>query len=354
MAKLSPSLKRLILHRGDPPALSAQAVQRLDQALASFGREAERNGVKDEAWMVLTVGPLLSSRPTLEWAEREEQTAAIVAYNRPSAFPPLWSHIRSLPSPSSSAAAADERLLSRASLLRESALKTISFTGIAKAINSLASLSSTISSSDPTIWSRLSSNVSARRGKVEGGERQEGVFRRGEELWRSVYRPLDEKLLGKLEGYHPDLPQHIVYNHYGPLLADPPSPTTSPATSSSIAASTGDDGKGGTGGRYPGSVGRIGTSLVAIGTLRASGELGPQLLSHVFGLQKAGEEILHRRQQPPREGEGKEGGEGEAEVGKGWEWLCGEQGCTWAVDVVDRVVECVGMDGQVGVAKAKL
>lgn len=199
-------------------------------------------------------------------------------------------------------------LVNRASLIRETALKTISFTGIAKAINNLAAISATISNADPEVWKRLGEEVrGGRRGPREWGAGSgiKPVEERGDALWKSVYRPLDEKLAKKLGSYHPDLPLHIIYSHYGPLLSDPPSPPS-----------------------YPGTVGRLATSLVAIGTLRGSGELGPQLVSHVFGLKKAGEEA---------ESTTELGEQAREDVGEGWKWLCGDEGCEWAIAVVDRL-----------------
>lgn len=318
-SKLSPSLKRIIAVGADPPLLSSRNAQRFQTVLQDFGREAGNKGVRDEAWMMLTVRCSLKD-PGRNADVGNEQTAALVALNRPSAFPPFWSHIRSLPSSSAPI------LLSRASLVRETALKTISFTGIAKAINNLAAIKATIAGQDAEVWKALEAEVKGRRGPAEwgaDGKGVKGIEKRGEELWKSVYRPFDDKLVSKLGSYHPDLPLHIVYSHYGPLLSDPPSPPS-----------------------YPGSVGRLATSLVAIGTLRASGELGPQLVSHVFGLKKAGEEA---------EGDEKVlGAQAREDVGEGWKWLCGDEGCEWAVNVVDRVSECVRMDGEDGTVKAKL
>jgi len=90
---------------------------------------------------------------------------------------------------------------------------------------------------------------------------------RGRSLWSSIYTPFDGKLLSKLAEYHPDLPVHILNSHYGPLFSDPAARVA-----------------------QPGQVGRILTSILAISCLRAQTGVGPQVVSHVFGLRKAFEQ----------------------------------------------------------------
>ena len=130
------------------------------------------------------------------------------------------------------------------------------------------------------------------------------VRQRGRELWKSVYTPFDEKLVAKLADSHPDLPVHILGSHYGPLLADPDSTA-----------------KGGLG-----RVGRGLTSVVAVACLRAQTGVGPQVLSHVFGLRKAVEQGVLS--------------EGEEEEGVGR--LARDEGCEWLVRSVDAIAEAIG------------
>lgn len=130
-------------------------------------------------------------------------------------------------------------------------------------------------------------------------------------LWRSVYAPFDAKLVAKLAESHPDLPVHILGSHYAPLLSNPP-----------------EEGGAGRGGLA--AVGRVLTSLVAIACLRAQTGVGPQVLSHVFGLRKAVEQGLHV-------------GEAESEEeARGYEWLAGEEGNAWILKSVDGISEAVG------------
>lgn len=118
---------------------------------------------------------------------------------------------------------------------------------------------------------------------------------RGAELWTSIYTPLDTKLYAKLSAAHPDLPVHIVDNEYGALLQD--------ACDDPREADV--------------RVGRVLTSLVAIACLRAQGGAGPQLLSHVHGLRKAGDKEGHV---------------------PGGEWLGTDEGCGWILESVDKIV----------------
>lgn len=127
---------------------------------------------------------------------------------------------------------------------------------------------------------------------------------RGRKLWDSIYRPLENKLESKLADAHPDLPVFIISGEYGALFTDPPRSTGA-------------------------NVGRITTSLVAIACLRAQQGVGPQVLSHVFGLRKAFEDGTWKDE--PAAGED-----------EGIRWLVGDEGCTWVLQKVDEVVEALG------------
>ena len=116
---------------------------------------------------------------------------------------------------------------------------------------------------------------------------------------------MDEKLEAKLADSHPDLPVHILNSHYGPLLSDPKE-------------------RGGLG-----VVGRNLTSVVAIAALRAQTGVGPQVLSHVFGLRKAVEQGAHTE-------------ELDAEEAEGIERLATDEGCEWILRSVDSISEAIG------------
>lgn len=185
-------------------------------------------------------------------------------------------------------------------MIREASLKSISFIGIAKTINALGAFHATLSDSDPDLLPQLSHPPRRQHGLPINSPTSIGS--RAHEIWLSIYKPFEIKLIDKLSSFHPDLPIHILQSHYGPLLSDP--------------------GPGG-------PVGRIGTSLIAVATLRSSTRLGPQLLSHVFGLKKAGVEVT----------EGKL--DGVAEVGEGVGWLTSDEGAEWVIRSVDKLSHLV-------------
>ena len=67
-----------------------------------------------------------------------------------------------------------------------------------------------------------------------------------------------------------------------------------------------------------GNLNRVETSLVGIATLRAMGGVGPQLVSHVYGLLKAHKSECHT----------------EAD-----RWLSSEEGAVWALTTVDTICD---------------
>ncbi|KAF2402303.1 hypothetical protein EJ06DRAFT_580581 [Trichodelitschia bisporula] len=289
--KLSPTLKALIIasHARPNPVPVPTAIATL---YARISREAESHGVGPGAWLCIAAG-------------------ATLTLNCPAALPLLHAQI----APPDAGVEAQVRA---AELIREVGLKCISFNGIPRTINALnafrAALPGNVTSALSTTPSRhiTHSNVSA-------------IEARGRALWDSIYNPFEVKLLGKLAAAHPDLPVHILDSHYGPLLADPP------------------------GEMDLGRVGRIGTSLIAIACLRAQAGVGPQVLSHVFGLRKGVEELAGQKKEH-------EGVETDGELGMGdIQWLRGDEGCEWVLDVVDRVTGVIGREGgEAGAAKAKL
>src|SRR5450432_644610 len=124
--------------------------------------------------------------------------------------------------------------------------------------------------------------------------------RRGRALWDSLYAPFENKLYNKLSQSHPDLPVHILNSHYAQLLADFPDQMSSPTR-----------------------VGRVLTSMVAVACLRAQTGVGPQVISHIFGLRKAYEDGTY-----------KAGGE---KVFEGGKWLASDTGNLWILKCVDSI-----------------
>lgn len=188
-----------------------------------------------------------------------------------------------------------------AELIREVGLKCISFNGIPRSINSLGAFRALL---PPDVQSQLETRPSRKLTPANVEARQ----KTGLELWTSVYDPFETKLLDRLGESHPDLPVHILHGHYSQLLSNPEGV---------------DRGK-------LAEVGRVLTSLVAIAALRAQTGVGPQVLSHVFGLRKAVQQGYHEKEAE---------GEGERE---GMEWLAGEEGAEWLLNSVDAIVEKIG------------
>ncbi|KAG8623538.1 hypothetical protein KVT40_008514 [Elsinoe batatas] len=185
-----------------------------------------------------------------------------------------------------------------AALMREIGLKCIGFNGVPRTINMLnafrAGLPSSVTSALPTNPTRQ-----------PNPQNIEDFNARGRGLWKSIYHPFDGKLYDKLADSHPDLPVHILASEYGALFADPPNHAE------------------------PGAkVGRVLTSLVAVACLRSQTGVGPQVLSHVFGLRKAFEDGTFKAQ-------------GEEEV-QGGEWLAGDEGSVWLLETTDKIVEALG------------
>jgi len=193
-------------------------------------------------------------------------------------------------------AKSQEEKVKTAELMREVGLKCIGFNGIPRTINMLgdfrSSLPADVRSALNTIPSRIMLPGTLNDWKG-----------RGRALWDSVYKPFETKLLNKLADSHPDLPVHIINSNYAPLFTDPAD--------------------------RPGGVraGRILTSLLAIACLRAQTGVGPQVVSHVFGLRKAVDDGTWKAPEVTEE-----------EV----KWLASEEGNTWILNTVDRIVEAIG------------
>lgn len=188
-----------------------------------------------------------------------------------------------------------------AELIREVGLKCISFNGIPRSINCLGAFRNALPKD-------VQAGLETKASRIITPENLEQRQKTGLGLWTSVYDPFETKLINKLAESHPDLPVHILSSHYAPLLSNP----------------EGVD-KGGLA-----DVGRVLTSLVAIATLRAQTGVGPQVLSHVFGLRKAIDQGFHEQE-----------AESEEEK-KGLEWLAGDEGSQWVLKSVDEIAEKIG------------
>lgn len=150
----------------------------------------------------------------------------------------------------------------------------------------------------------VSSSLNTKSTRLPSPSNVESISTRGRALWDAIYKPLNEKLESKLGDAHPDLPVFIINQEYGGLFTDPPN--------------------------KPGAtVGRISTSLIAVACLRAQQGVGPQVLSHIFGLRKSIEDGTWK--QEPAAGEE-----------EGIRWLVSDEGCTWLLEKVDELVAALG------------
>ncbi|KAH6692243.1 hypothetical protein F5X68DRAFT_228621 [Plectosphaerella plurivora] len=271
MSKLAPGLKALINAPSARPHATA-APARIGEVYKAIANDAAKRNVGLKPWIVLT-------------------TAATFTLNSPDSLPILHNIASSAPGSDPVRAA---------ELMREVGLKCISFNGIPRSINNLNAFHASLPAD---VTSRLETQASRRISPEE----LPATAARGRALWDSVYAPFEDKLVAKLAASHPDLPVHILGSHYGPLLSDP---------------------QGDRGGLA--RVGRVLTSVVAICCLRAQTGVGPQVLSHVFGLRKAIDDGSLAAEVASQDGL------------EGAEWLASDEGSEWLLSAVDSVTEALG------------
>ena len=272
MSKLSEALKTLIHapHASPGPVPASKQVSAVYDQIA---QDASSKGVGLPAWLSFS-------------------TATTMTMNSPDSLLALYQ--------SATAAREKAKKIFAAELMREVGLKCISFNGIPRTINCLGAFHAGIPTEISSALSRTPTRSLAR-------SNADSTRARGLSLWKSIYHPLDTKLTDKLSQSHPDLPVHIHEAHYGMLLSSPESSTGSDV-------------------RHP-RVGRVLTSIVAIAALRAQTGVGPQVLSHIFGLRKAYADGTHQA-----------AGE---EVVDGGEWLASDEGSTWLLESIDSIVRAI-------------
>ncbi|KAL1965498.1 hypothetical protein VTN77DRAFT_5754 [Rasamsonia byssochlamydoides] len=271
MSKLSPALKTLINAPHARPG-TIPAPPQITAVYQSIAKEAEPRNVGLKAWF-------------------SAATAATMTMNSPESL--LQLHRLA------SASKTKEEAVYLAELVREIGLKCIGFNGIPRTINCLGEFRAGL----PT---EITSALTTQPRRSLKPDNITAVIERGQALWTSIYRPFETKLVDKLALSHPDLPVHILESEYGNLFADPPTPPNG----------------------VPAKVGRVLTSIVAVACLRAQTGVGPQVISHVFGLRKAYED-----------GSFKAAGEEEIQGG---EYLATDEGSIWLLEIVDRIVEAIG------------
>ncbi|KKA22317.1 Conserved mitochondrial protein [Rasamsonia emersonii CBS 393.64] len=243
MSKLSPALKALI----NAPHARAGTVPAPPQIYAvyqSIAKEAEPRNVGLKAWF-------------------SAATAATMTMNSPESLLQLHKL--------ASSEKTKEEAVYLAELIREIGLKCIGFNGIPRTINCLGEFRAGLPD-------EITSALATQPRRSLRPDNITAVLERGQSLWNSIYRPFEVKLVEKLALSHPDLPIHILESEYGNLFSDPQKPPN---------------------GAVPAKVGRVLTSIVAVACLRAQTGVGPQVVSHIFGLRKAYEDGTYKA-----EGEG--------------------------------------------------
>ncbi|KAK4131018.1 hypothetical protein BT67DRAFT_354750, partial [Trichocladium antarcticum] len=254
MSKLPPSLKGLINAPFARPD-QAPAPRHIRDVYTRIAREARERRYGERPWLTLAAAATFTLN---------SPAALLILHSvATTTTPPLSNHHHHH----------HHRPLATAELLREIGLKTISFNGIPRAINCLTALQAGLAAAAHPWAADLTTTPTRQLTPTN----LPATAARGRALWHSIYTPLDARLEAKLAGAHPDLPVVILGGHYGPLLADPP----------------GGADEAEAGGLSRRRLGRVGTSVVAVACLRAQTGVGPQVLSHVFGLRKAVEQGAH-------------------------------------------------------------
>ncbi|KAH6614295.1 hypothetical protein C7974DRAFT_418014 [Boeremia exigua] len=269
MSKLSPALKQLInaAHARPGPIPAPPKIQSVYQKIE---REATARQLGRPSWLAVS-------------------TAATMTMNSPESMEALFH--------SSTQGKQTEERVAVAEFMREVALKCIGFNGIPRTINMLNAFRAAL---PDDVFALLNTTPT----RYPDASNVEQINQRGRGLWDKIYKPLNEKLEAKLGEAHPDLPVFIINTEYGGLFTDPERSTGA-------------------------TVGRITTSLIAITCLRAQQGVGPQVLSHVFGLRKA-------------LGDGSWKDEPAAGSEEAIKWLAGDEGCTWILEKTDELVEALG------------
>ncbi|EMD40570.1 hypothetical protein CERSUDRAFT_111166 [Gelatoporia subvermispora B] len=279
---LPPPVKHLLTLR-NPNSFPGPSVTKLNEIFTSTFRDAKQRKA-ERGWLTLTTCTLLTA-------------------NIPSSVGHLYRFAtRDDPSSADSRRSLQEAV-GKAAWMRESALKSCIFVGVPRTILSLAAL---VEATEDDV----KDNLRKKSIRIATPDNVEEIEARGRALWASIYEPHAEKLYNKLGSYHPDFIEFII-QAYGTVLAPLPG-----------------------GDAEQGNLSRALGSVVGTACLRAEGHVGPQLISHVFGLLKARYE----------EGLGDED-----------RWLSSDEGTEWVIRTVDAIMDVVQPSSEdAPAAKAKL
>ncbi|WYZ36027.1 hypothetical protein EsH8_X_000674 [Colletotrichum jinshuiense] len=279
MSKLAPSLKALINAPFARPGPSA-APSHIRDVYQAIARDAAQKNVGAKPWLAISA-------------------AATFTMNSPESLESLYTV-------ASSSGRPDKR--ETAEFIREIGLKCISFNGIPRTINCLNAFYASLPKD-------VTSQLATQPTRAPNAQNIGDITARGQALWNSIYAPFEVKLYEKLAQSHPDLPVHIMNSHYAGLLSDPKE-------------------RGGLA-----SVGRVLTSVVAISCLRAQTGVGPQVLSHVFGLRKGLEDGTFKA-------------DNQDDI-EGAQWLASDEGSEWILKSVDSITEAIGGPSRVNFAPGR-
>jgi len=277
---LPPAVKHLLTLR-NPEAWPSPSLEKLHNVFNRTLNEAKQRNAEN-GWLVLSTCTLLTT-------------------NRPSSVGHLYRFAtRSDPNSLESRKSLTE-VVYKAALMREAALKSVIFVGVPRTILSLTGLKDAL---EEDVYAAL------RKNSIREATPQtiEATVARGQTLWNSIYQPHAVKLYNKLGDLHPDFIKFII-QAYGTVLSPLPR-----------------------GDLEQGNLTRALGSVVGIATLRAEGRVGPQLISHVFGLLKArNEENLNDEDK----------------------YLSSDEGTEWVVRTIDEIVDAVTSE-EASLAKGKL
>jgi len=283
--KLTPALKHLLTLRS-PNVLPSPPLTQLNRVLTKTFRDAQTKKA-ETGWLVAT-------------------TCTLVTANRPSAVGHLYRFVTRLTLENNGTQKTELNIpaaVNKAALMRESALKSVIFVGVPRVILSLAALHEAL---DDEVKHALRTN--SRR--TASSDNITSTLTQGMALWKSIYQPHADKLHDKLGSYHPDFISFII-QCYGSVLAPLSGGTKAYSDTSSLQDLD------------QGNLSRALGSVVGIASLRAEGGVGPQLISHTFGLLKA------------------RNTENQTEEDK---WLSSDEGTEWVLRTVDEVLDGVSSE----------
>ncbi|KAF9057753.1 hypothetical protein BJ165DRAFT_1334597 [Panaeolus papilionaceus] len=276
--KLNTALKQLLTLR-NPNVLPSPPLTQLNRVFAHTFRDAKAKKA-ETGWLVAS-------------------TCTLLTVNRPSAVGHLYRFATRSSLEEDQQTSLDlPSAINKAALMRESALKSVIFIGVPRVILSLAALHEAL---DEDVKKALRTN--SRRTLT--ADNAQSIVTQGRSLWNGIYVPHADKLHDKLGSYHPDFISFII-QAYGSVL----SPLTGETRGYSDASGLDDQDQG--------NLSRAMGSVVGMAALRAEGGVGPQLISHTFGLLKA---RLVENQSPEDQ------------------WLSSDEGAEWVIRTVDETLD---------------